>query len=434
MTLLFALLVALLMIAGAGAVQRHERKSAEARVGDALQISLDRAHDELEERKGFHWPLVEVVQRDQGELSAGGTALLVVDAHNHVLWQSSRDAPDWPERDDEWRLRTLSSGSQTLIVAREWSPIEQELSERTRSLAGLGALVVGATALLAWFVVGWTLSPLDKLAAQAQNASIDSLQVRLQSPSSDAEMRHLTHTLNSLLEGLEREAQARGRFYAAASHELRTPIQVLLGEIDVARSRPRSIAQHEEVLAQVQSNTERLADLVRDLLQLNALEMRQSPAPCEPMNLAFWVERALEEQSAALQKRNLSSQTRIAESLIEAPPMHVEMLLRNLVENAVKYATPGSVIRVDLAPSKEDVRFEVCNCCELPEGARPDEWFEPFFRPDASRNSQTGGNGLGLTICRAICAANAWEIKLRPREGGVCALVCFDKKETEARD
>ena len=425
MTLLFALLVALLMLAGGGEVQKHERKRAEDRVTEVLQTSLERAHDELKETKRSGWPLTEIVQRDQGELSSGGTALLVVDSRNKTLWQSSRDAPDWPRRDDEWRVRTLSSGGQTLVVAREWAPIEQELDERARALWQLGALVVGTTALLAWFVVGQTLSPLHKLAAQAENASIEGLQVRLTSPSSDVEMRHLTTTLNDLLSRLEREARARGRFYAAASHELRTPIQILLGEIDVARSRRRTVEEHEDVLAQVQSGTERLATLVRDLLQLNALEMRQNTAPLEPINLAFWVERALAAQADFLEARHLWLETRLMDATLEAPPAHVEMLLRNLAENAVKYATPNTTVRVELCGSPDKARVEICNACELPPDTRPDEWFEPFFRPDASRNSQTGGNGLGLAICRSICASNGWEITLHPNEQGVCAVVHF---------
>ncbi len=113
---------------------------------------------------------------------------------------------------------------------------------------------------------------------------------------------------------------------------------------------------------------------------------------------------------------------------LEAPSAHVEMLLRNLVENAVKYATPGTALHVELLDSPDKARFEICNACELPPDAHSDEWFEPFFRPDDSRNSQTGGNGLGLAICRSICASNGWKITLCPSERGVGALVSFEKK------
>lgn len=343
-----------------------------------------------------------------------------------MIWQSRRHAPRWPDAGTDWRAQTLMWRGQTLVIAREWQPIAEELRETALSLWELGALVVGSTALGAWFLVGRTLSPLDRLAAQAQNAGIESLQVRLETPSSDAEMRHLTATLNDLLARLEREARARGRFYAAASHELRTPLQVLLGEIDVAKSRPRTVAQHESVLIQLQSHSERLASLVQDLLQLNALEMGQNPAPREPINLKFWVERAIEQQSAALAARGLRLHSTLEDVTLEAPSQHVEVLLRNLLENAVKYAAP-----IPAPPLEIQVRGgTLCfwNAAQTAPEAKMSEWFEPFFRPDASRNSQTGGNGLGLAICSAICRANGWEISLQSQSGGVLATVQFAPK------
>ncbi len=433
MTLLFAGLVALLLLVGEGAIQQKERQRALARVAESLQTSLGRARDEVAEEAHFHRPLVAVIRAVQGELAVGGVALLVVDAKNRVLWQSSRDAPDWPDRDDEWSTATLSSGRQTLVVAREWAPIEAELRERARALWELGALVVGATALLAWFVVGQTLSPLHKLAAQAQaqNASTDTAPVRLQSPSSDAEMCHLTGTLNDLLGRLEREAAARGRFYAAASHELRTPIQILLGEIDVARSRARTIAEHEQALAHIQVGTERLAGLVRDLLQLNALEMRQSRPLNESLDLAHWVERALDGARGTFVARGLALQCSLSDTPLDAPPAHVEMLLRNLIENAAKYATPGTLVRVELGSTRTEALLQIDNDCDLPEGAVPHEWFEPFFRPDFARVSSTGGNGLGLAICRSICATNGWTVALTPIENSVRAMVTFPLQPQE---
>lgn len=421
MTALFALFVALLLLTGGAAVQNREERRAEKRAREVLSVALERARAEISEAKPDQ-TLRGIVESDQSELSAGGLVLVVAQGQK-VLWRSRQHAPNWPKIGDDWRVQTLSHGGQTLVLAQEWEPIEEDLEETARALWQLGALILIATVLAAWFVVGRTLSPLDKLAAQAQGASIDGLQVRLESPSSDAEMRHLTQTLNDLLGRLEKETQARGRFYAAASHELRTPIQVLLGQIDVARARPRSVASHEEVLAQLQSETERLAALVQDLLQLNALEMRQNQAPRERLNLAFWVQRALSQQAEAIAERDLMLDVRLGDAEIEAPPAHVEILLRNLLENAVKYAAPSSSLQVGLESDVNGAHFQVWNRCDLAADADLSAWFEPFFRPDASRNSQTGGNGLGLSIVAALARANGWKVELQAHQNGVRARV-----------
>ncbi len=424
MTALFALFVALLMLVAGGAVQRHERRRAEKRVGEILVVARERANAEINRNIGKA-SLLATVRADAGEIAAGGLTLMVTQGDN-VLWQSRRRAPDWPRLGDDWRARTLAHDGQTLVLANDWKPIGEDLQETARALWILGALVVTATAFAAWFVVGITMAPLDALGTQARAASTDNggdkLAVRLSSPSSDVEMITLTQTLNGLLERLQREARARGRFYAAASHELRTPIQVLQGQIDVAQSRPRSVEAHEEVLAQLQAETQRLAALVADLLQLNALEMRQSETPREALNLAFWVERALSQQTDAIALRGLQLQTDLQEIEVSAPPLHLEMLLRNLLENAVKYAAPGGAIEIAVNRAG---KLRISNACELPDDACIENWFEPFYRPDAARNSQTGGNGLGLSIVAALGRANDWQIALSQRDGGVEATVDF---------
>jgi signal transduction histidine kinase len=241
-------------------------------------------------------------------------------------------------------------------------------------------------------------------------------------------MRRLTATLNELLSRLEREAGLRGRFYAAASHELRTPIQVLLGQIDVTLSRPRSVAEHEKVLLEVQTQTIRLANLVQDLLQLNALEMRQSTPPVENTNLAYWVERGLETQHAELERRGLKVEAQIEDTPVAVPTSHLEILMRNLWENAIKYAAGGSTVTVRTFLNEGGAEVRLWNRCSLSEETDPSAWFEPFYRPDNSRNSQTGGNGLGLAISAAVARANGWQLRLVKENQGVLAIVVIPKE------
>ncbi len=426
-TALFALFVALLMGVGGGAVQYRERHRAEKRSREILAVAIERANDEIEGDGPQHRDLLEAVTGDSNEIAAGGLAMLVVQG-DRVLWRSRRQTPDWPRVGANWRVAEVSRGGQTLILAREWTPVAEDLRESALALWQLGFLIVGATTLAAWVIVGKTLSPLDKLAQQAQDASIESLAVRLRAPSSDAEMLHLTRTLNSLLGRLEREAQARGRFYAAASHELRTPIQALLGEVEVALTRPRSGPFYRETLGQVHSETKRLKSLVQDLLQLNALEMRQVQAAPSPLDLRESLKSALLQGCEFIGERDLHLEARLEAAEIEAPPAHVEILLRNLLENAIKYATPGSTLKLETGARKGRAHLRVWNACDLPVGSDLSGWFEPFYRPDESRNSQTGGNGLGLSIVATLARANGWQVELKQHESGVEAQVWFPMK------
>lgn len=422
MTALFALFVALLMVGAGLAVYHREKRRAERGTEELLRIGVRTIEEEIEEKPATY-ALIQSLPPARDELTIGGLELMILDQAGRTLWKSRPDLPRWPLDSRQWRYTTVKHRGQSVVLVRSWAPVESQLRETADNLLELGVLLVAATAALAWFVVGKTLSPLEKLAAQARDASIESLQVRLNSPSSDAEMRHLTATLNDLLARLEQEARARGRFYAAASHELRTPIQMLLGHIDVARSRPRTVEEHEKVLVQVQGHTERLAVLVQDLLQLNALEMGQNQASAEPVNLAFTTERLLEILENSIVERGLKPEVNIEDVRIEAPPTHVDILLRNLLENAVKYAEADTVLKVDVHERPGGAEVEIWNAYLPPEGTNPADWFEPFYRPDASRNSRTGGNGLGLAICAAIARANGWELRLRLENGGVLAAL-----------
>ncbi|HLJ54937.1 MAG TPA: ATP-binding protein, partial [Chthonomonadaceae bacterium] len=107
------------------------------------------------------------------------------------------------------------------------------------------------------------------------------------------------------------------------------------------------------------------------------------------------------------------------------PPLHVEMLTRNLLENAVKYATRGGIVSVSLAQQDGQCRLEVFNTFPSEPRLDPEALFEPFFRPDASRNLETGGNGLGLAICRAVTVANHWKLDWRQEADGIRATVWF---------
>jgi signal transduction histidine kinase len=97
------------------------------------------------------------------------------------------------------------------------------------------------------------------------------------------------------------------------------------------------------------------------------------------------------------------------------------MLVRNLIENAVKYATPGGVVCVELTGPELTIFNAFSSTLRLDSA----KLFEPFFRPDDSRSSETGGNGLGLAICRAVAAANGWKLTLDQDEKGVSVSVLF---------
>jgi len=290
---------------------------------------------------------------------------------------------------------------------------------------GLSVIVIGGVGAGAWFMVGRVLSPIRSLAKQTSQASAENLSVRLESPSKDVEMRDLVDTLNGLLDRVYETAEIKGRFYAAASHELRTPLQALSGHLELANSRKRTAEEYEEVVRESYKQTRRLIALVQGLLFLHQIDTRTN-SPQEPVNLSESCENALEMMYSLLKTRNLRLKESFASGIqIDAVPSHAEVLARNLIENAVKYATEGGEICVELKVENNEILLEVTN--DFPDNVKiaTENVFEPFYRDDTSRNSKTGGNGLGLAICRAVSTANGWTVSLKQGDGKICATVNF---------
>ncbi|CAN0450630.1 unnamed protein product, partial [Phaeothamnion confervicola] len=208
----------------------------------------------------------------------------------------------------------------------------------------------------------------------------------------------------------------RGRFYAAASPELRTPLQAMLGHIELSLMRPREAEEYRTTLEEVNQQASRLRDLIQALLVLNQLETgsRASQPERELSEL-------LESRLNLLSPIQLERLTATVNPSRTGPSAYADMLMGNLVDNAFKYASPDTPIEVVLDAES----FTVTNQASGLEGVDADKLFEPFYRPDASRSSETGGNGLGLALCKAICDSLHWKIGLEIREGSVAVTVRF---------
>jgi len=429
MTLGFATVIGLLMLLVCVGVTSYLHYFHHRAVDELLDISVREIGIELRGTLKNTTDPVLFMEKEGEEMRDRDLALFVVDRSGRILVQSQKHIPSWPRYGDDWIVRQIPFGTQgaQIILAAPWQETENGLRESIVVLCAIAVLAVLFSSLSAWILVGQTLSPIGKISHQAATASDEGF-VQLEAPSDDAEVVGLVETLNDLLARRAQVAQAKGRFYAAASHELRTPLQALSGFLEMGLSRERSNEELRATLIEAQDQSRQLVELVQDLLLLNQLDMATATPPTEEIDVPDVIERILKQLGPEIRERALHVETAWpGAGEIIAPWNHVEMLVRNLVENAVKYATPGGTVRVQ----QERSTLTVSNQCAPIEGWDEDKCFEPFFRPDASRNSQTGGNGLGLAICKAVCDANRWEIAVCQTGTGVIATVIFEPGQKE---
>lgn len=411
LTVVFSLCLSALMIAAVAGTIWYAKHVAERSTDDILMETVHRAVIESKEP----YDPAELIAEEREDLIGSDLVMRIMDTNGRVLAQTQNNIRSLTSKCTEnWRVATgtLNSGD-TVIVGMPWKNVNKALEEHAIMLISLGAFIVAIASTGAWFLVGRALRPIPLLVRQAKASSADVLAITLEPPSQDHEMVELVDTLNGLLRRVTETAAAKGHFYSAASHELRTPLQALSGHLELALTRDRSKEEYRAAVEEAYAQAKRLVSLVRSLLLLYQLDASASLPTKEPVDLVAVCRRSFSHVDTIVGERGLRVDMHMPDEVeILAQPNHIEILVRNLIENAARYASGNGHISAEIAADNRGTRLEVVNDCIAPPSWKPDELFEPFSRPDASRNVKTGGTGLGLAICKAIADANGWQLEI----------------------
>ncbi len=229
--------------------------------------------------------------------------------------------------------------------------------------------------------------------------------------------------LDRLAGTLEQSRSVRRRWLADISHELRTPVTVLAGEIEALKDGVRSFDRQQ--LHSLDEEVQRLQHLIHDLYELSLSDVGGLRYEFTTVDLKDCVDSALE----TIRKRASEPEIELvvrgdAGTLVNADAMRMDQLFRNLVENSLAYTdSPG---RIEAAVTR-DAERAVIEIQDTPPGvtdAECEHLFEPLYRRDASRSRSTAGAGLGLAICRNIVEAHGGEITASPSTlGGLCIRI-----------
>jgi len=424
MTAAFAVAVAVLMALACGGIIVYARRSAELSARETLNAAIATAdHEQHGEREVRE--LSRVLDEMREDLRPEGLSLLLVADDGRIIRSTGRTPPTGALTDRRmWRTSRVRAGENWLVVGMPWAKTESSLRSLANTLSLLALFVVLVATVGAWILVGRTLSPIGRLSRQANSVNIEGLRVRLESPSGDAEIVGLVATLNDLLARLSETAAAKGRFYSAASHELRTPLQALSGHLELALRKDRAPDEYRSAIAEGHRQARRLIKLTHDLLLLYHLDSAEAMPESEPADLAAICRDTLAQLESASAERGLRVTTELPDQAgFSAPATHAEVVVRNLVENALRYADAGGEVSVRIGSESDRLTLSVFNACDLPADWHPQRLFEPFARLDSSRATETGGTGLGLAICKAIADANGWKLTLASEANGVLATL-----------
>jgi two-component system heavy metal sensor histidine kinase CusS len=246
------------------------------------------------------------------------------------------------------------------------------------------------------------------MATAARNISSTNLRVRIHPEGYPFELASLAATFNQMLDRLEESFERISRFSADIAHDLRTPVNIIRGEAEVALARARTVEEYREVLDSSLEEAVRLSDLIGDLLFLARAESplnQLRPVRVNPLELLTAV-RDYYEASAASAHISLTVVATAETLLIDLDRSLMLRAISNLVSNSIAHTEPGGTVTLAASKEADGLRIEVSDTgVGIPEDALP-RVFDRFFRVDPARSKISGGTGLGLAIVQSILAAH----------------------------
>jgi two-component system heavy metal sensor histidine kinase CusS len=270
---------------------------------------------------------------------------------------------------------------------------------------------------------------LRRLARHAHGIGIANLGERLDRHGTPRELQPMIEAFNAMLDRLDRGVTQLSQVSTDMAHELRTPINNLLGETQVALQQNRSVEAYQQLLASNVEELERLTRMLDNMLFLartdpaSALSQRQElDAGDEMQRIADYFEGLAADVGVSIVARG--------SGVIWAEPMLLRRALANLCANAIKYGAADSTLQVEAIAEPDGSYLRVRNHGATIPPEHLSRLFERFYRADPSRERSAQSNGLGLSIVATIMQLHQGRYSVSSAEGVTCFELFFPARET----
>ncbi len=444
LTLWFALILCLILVLSGTALHILLQRDLIREMDNNLQIYTARIHGNLSTDDippSFDYNVIHAKLPPINEFSSPGIYIQIIDKNSEVVVKSDnlgeQELPVDPRLIDKGfagnvAIDTVAAGEsvhvrimvsplylkdQTLLleVAQSLKHVDAAMSRVRWALLASIPLALVLAGASGGFLVRRALAPVQRITRTArgiQNGADLSRRVGYRGPSD--EIGQLATTFDQMLQQLDRAFQLQKDFIADASHELRSPLTVILGNLDLLK-RNLSEADRQECLKAINGETSRMTKIVGNLLALAEVEAGQ----IEHQETVSLKEVLLEGLRRAQQAAGNHQITigRQEDLYIKGDAYRLKQLLDNLVDNAVRYTPEGGTITLSLFRDSGWARLEVAdNGIGIPPEHLP-HLFGRFYRVDKARSRAKGGSGLGLAIVKSIAEQHGGKVTVASEPG-----------------
>lgn len=358
-----------------------------------------------------------VVSNEQGQIIEQSRNLQHSPSDRAVLERSRRMLRGAHDMSSEWRflqhrlaaphpkpvaLRDTREHAELLVtVALSENDLRQTLHQLAVLLVVLPAACWGLAAIGGRWFCSQAIEPVRRMAASARAMSAEHTDRRLPVTSSGDEVSELGLAFNGLLDQLFQAYERQRQFAGDAAHQLRTPLTVLQGQIDVALRRTRTAEEYQTTLEVVRGQVGEFREMIEALLFLARSPDDQALQADQPLDLTLWFKQYPPRWQSHPRSADLSFQ--VDDNLTcDASPELLRQLFDNLIGNALKYSPADSPVTVSVERRERNIVVDIADRGRGIPHEEVELIFQPFYRTTDARQSGTPGTGLGLSIVSRI--------------------------------
>jgi signal transduction histidine kinase len=312
-----------------------------------------------------------------------------------------------------WRVGRMGNDDLTLVIGLSADATEAELRQLRNAAAIALPAALSLIGLGGWFVAGRALRPLQRIAETASLVTARGLDKRVPDLGGDPEITRLVAMLNDMMDRLEAGFHQATRFSADASHELKTPLAIMRGEIEQAIAMATPGSPEQRTLNSLLEEAHRLGGIVRSLLLLSRADAGSLVTTYEAVDLTGLVGELVEDAAASAETSGIRIQSAIAPGiLVSGDASLLRTAIVNLLGNAIKHNQPEGIVRVDLTEKNNAAYVEIANSGPSIAAEEREAIFDRFSRGRAARDAAREGTGLGLSLAREIITAHGGALVL----------------------
>ena len=309
----------------------------------------------------------------------------------------------------------FSNGSEFIMqLATPLAVIQKTLSQLLMFMIGGVLVILLMTVFMGAFLTRKILEPVMEVTKTANNISQKNLAVRITGRVLDDEMGLLVASFNKMIERLEKSFMHVNEFSSQVAHELKTPLAIMKGELELALSTPGLKDEEARVMSATLQEVDRLTRIVKDLLLLARFEYKLDVFKMERLDLGGFLKEFLRRVQGLADEKRIFMDLSVPEEpfFIQGDAVHLKRLFFNLVHNAIKFTPSGGTVRIAVAVKDGKACVEVADTGEGIAPADHAKVFEKFYRVRKAGQQDSSGTGLGLAMALSIARAHGGEILL----------------------